>query len=107
MSTMTTDTTKTRPQARRIQGPDDWELHVDEDYREQMMESIFRGDVIESHASPSRTMELRATRFTDPRTGDVRFAVEEWIGWQKYTVDYPDEERAQRHLARAKGRLTL
>lgn len=101
------------PLVRRIESrnPD-----VSDQYAEEIQDAINRGVQVSSFTLTSDSYSAFAdeplkesclTRFTDPRTGDERWAVEIWSVSNKWSRDYAHREHAEAYLIRQHDRLGI
>lgn len=83
-----------------------------EDYANELLDAIHAGAQLSCHyaqaedGSPTDP-ETCVTRFTDPRTGETRFALEVWSRSTKQTYDYATEALAMGAQTREDNKLGL
>lgn len=85
---------------------------VPEDYAEEIQDAINRGTQLVSNVKREldfhgSSPESCLTRFTDPRAGEERWAVEVWAGKGKWTRDFGDEQLATAYQLHENNRLGI
>jgi len=82
-----------------------WEPDVTEEEAAEILEAITFGRLLfwvctqgpEKHTANHREVDL--THYRDPRSGELRYAVETWLAGRKWTTDFSTKTAADDQVA--------